>query len=238
MSHQLVHNHDTSIKTLASVLNAKLKLIPNLNNSPELNLCSADRDIVSVVQNSASQDIENLIKLLNSKDHDPDTFLPQVLIVQSNIIQPSQFGRNMKKFKMNDAITIVNKDDENEKITLAGRMFTYETPLQILILTRSKYASKELSLHIQNILANNKRIDYLLKLHDTDNPNELYAVEDYGHIKIVGVENATFSESTVQESGITVVGAELMAREQFFMFKDNDYIMRQWRVNIATRNTN
>lgn len=237
MAHLLVHNHDTSIKTFAKLLNDELKRIPNLNGSEELNLCnvSGGRDIVSVTRNNLVQDMDNLIKLLNSEDHKPEEFLPQVLVAQSNVIQPSQFGRTAKKFQMNDIIKLVNKNDETETITLAGRMFTYETPIQIVILTRTQYASKELSLHLLNILANNGKIDYQLRLHDTEHENELYSVDDYGHIKLVGVKSATFSESTVQESGMVAVGVEFTLRENFFMLKDNSYIMTKYRTEVTAK---
>ncbi|MFT7880455.1 MAG: hypothetical protein ABXS91_08685 [Sulfurimonas sp.] len=153
-------------------------------------------------------------------------------MAQSNIIQPSSFGRTMKKFQMHDAIKLANVADPSDTLLLTGQMFTYETPIQIVILTRSGYAAKELALHTQNILANNERINYRLRLYDPNNTTELHAVDDYGHIKIVGAKSASFSESTERESGIVALGTELMLRENFFMLKESSDIMTKWKVLI------
>lgn len=233
MAKQLVHNHDTSIKTFAKLLNEKIKKIPNINGSPELELCG--RDIVSITKSNLAQDIEGLIKKINNDENAADSFLPKIIIAQSNIIQPSVFGRNTKKFQMHDAIKLANKLDESETLMLTGQMFTYETPIQIVILTRSQYASKELALHALNILANNEKINYQLRLYDPNNTTELHAVDDYGHIKIVGIKSATFSESTAQESGIVALGTELTLRENFFMLKENSNIMTQWKVFVEAK---
>lgn len=231
MTPLLIHNHDTSIKTFAKFVNDTLMGIPNLNGSPELDLCG--RDIVSLTQVNLAQDIEKIITSLNNETNIASELLPQIIIARSNVIQPSQFGRMTKKFQFHDAIKIANKDNPEEFFYMSGQMFTYETPVQIVILTRSQYASKELALHLLNIMANNGKINYKLRLHDKENPNVFYAVEDYGHLNLVGVKSLTFSESTVQQSGIVALGAEFTIREQFFMLKNDPYIMEKYIVEVG-----
>ncbi|NOR57208.1 MAG: hypothetical protein GQ474_01645 [Sulfurimonas sp.] len=233
MAYNLIHNHDTSIKTLAKMLNDTLSKIPNLNGSSELDLCASD--IVSLTKTSLASDIDKLTRLLNNEDNNPDTFLPQVIIAQSNTIQPSQFTRTMKKFQMHDVITLVNKNDVTEKITLSGQMFSYETPIQIVILSRTQYASKELALHTLNILANNERINYQLRLHDTNNPSSLYSVDDYGHLNLVGVKSMSFSESIEADKGMVIIAGELILRENFFMLSEDNDIMTNWNIQVAVK---
>jgi len=229
MAYYLTHNHDTSSKTLVNLLNRELKKIPNLNNSPTLNLCQDDKNIVSLSPHGVAQDIDNLIKRLN--DDGDDKLLPQVIVAIANNIKASDFGNAFKKFKRRDGIEIVDSKDPQNKIKLAGQIFDYETPIQIVILTRSQYDAKELSLHLLNILANNSKIYYKVRLYDTDNPDKFFSVDNYGHIKLIGVQSAVFSESTTQEQGMIALGMEIAMREQFFMFKDYENILKKWEIN-------
>jgi len=229
----LVHNHDTSIKTFAKLLNDKIKKIPNVTGYDELDLC--ERDIVSITRKSLSDDLERLITSLNNKSDNPMELLPQIIVAQSNAIDPSSFGRNVKKFQMQDIITIVNVEDETDKLTLAGQMFTYETPVQIVVLTRSQYASKEIALHTLNILANNERINYKVLLQDKET-GQNHVLHDYGHIRLVGVKSASFSESSVQESGIVALAIDFKIREQFFMLRDGVDVMKKYIVRFDIEN--
>lgn len=230
----LVHNHDTSIKTFAKLLNDKLKKIPNIHNYSELDLCDGvgGRNIVSLTKKSLAEDIESLINMLNNNNNDPLTLFPQVIVAQSHEIQPSVFGRSAKKFQMNDIIKLKNKLDDTDTLTLSGQMFTYESPVQIVILTRSSHASKELSLHTWNILANNEKINYSLILEDKLS-GEYHAVEDYGHVKLVGIKSASFSDANAKESGVVATALNFTLREQFFMLRDSEKIATTFRNSVV-----
>lgn len=229
----LVHNHDTSIKTFVGLLNDKIKKIPNINNYSELDLCN--RDIVSLTVGSLAQDMEKLISMLNKEGGDEKSILPKIVVAQSHSIQPSAFGRNTKKFKMQDIIKLKNKDDDSDVLSLAGQMFTYETPVQIIVLARSGYAAKEIALHTWNILANNYRIKYSLLLRDEAN-NQFHAVEDYGHINLVGVRSSSFSDASVPESGVVASAMDFTLREQFFMLRDSEEIAKKYKFNVIVEN--
>jgi hypothetical protein len=233
----LVHNHDTSIKTFAKLLNDQIKKIPNIHGYDELELCNASsgRNIVSLTVKSLAQDIDSLLKKLNNETNNPLDLFPQIIVSQSSSISPSAFGRTMKKFQMKDIIKLVNKEDPEDTLTLAGQMFTYETPVQIVILTRSNHASKELALHTWNILANNEKIKYSLLLKDEVN-NKNHVVEDYGHLRLVGVKSASFSDASTVESGVVAVAMDFTMREQFFMLRDSEQIATKYRVDIKILN--
>ncbi len=229
----LVHNHDTSIKTFAKLLNDKIKKIPNINGYSELELC--DKDIVSLTVGSLAQDIEKLISMLNKEANSAKSVFPKIIVAQSHNIQPSAFGRSVKKFQMQDIIKLQNRDDEADTLTLAGQMFTYETQVQIIILARAGYASKELALHTWNILANNEKINYSLILQDEAN-SQFHAVEDYGHIKLVGVKSASFSDASVAQSGVVASAMDFTMREQFFMLRDSEKIATKYKFNVVVEN--
>ena len=226
----LVHNHDTSIKTFAKMLNDNIKKIPNITGFEELALC--DRDIVSITNKSLSEDIEELIKKLNNPTNNPLDIFPQIIIAQSHEIQPSVFGRSAKKFQMYDIIKLQNEVDPADTVTLTGQMFTYESPVQIVILARAGYSLKELSLHTLNILANNEKINYSLIIEDKDNA-QFHSVSDYGHINLVGIKSASFSDASVKNSGIVATAINFTIREQFFMLRDTEDVTTQYRTTVT-----
>lgn len=229
----LVHNHDTSIKTFAKMLNDNIKKIPNITGFEELNLC--DRDIVALTQKSLAEDMDTLIKKLNNDTDNPSEIFPQIIIAQSNEIQPSVFGRSAKKFQMFDIIKLQNEVDPTDTVTLTGQMFTYESPVQIVILSRSGYSTKELSLHIWNILANNQKINYSLIIEDKEN-SQFHSVGDYGHINLVGIKSASFSDTSLLESGVVASAINFTIREQFFMLRDTEDVATKYRTIVVIEN--
>ena len=69
------HNFDTAVKTMAKILNIKLKEYPNLWEIEGLDL--ANRDLITLVRSYLRQDIEELIKRMNHP------FLPNVILALS-----------------------------------------------------------------------------------------------------------------------------------------------------------
>ncbi|MGW8169658.1 MAG: hypothetical protein ACWGHH_06605 [Sulfurovaceae bacterium] len=227
-----MHNHDTSFKTLVRFLNDNIKKIP-FNGSPELQLCNAEggRNIVWASTQSLASDIGELTKKINKTNGLDDGLLPQIIIARSPSINPSQFGRDAMKFRMMRSVKLVNKLDENDTMTLAGQWFEYETPIQIVILARSQFTAKELSLHVLNILANNSKLNYGVLMTSIEDPAKSYLLSDLGEFTLANVKSASFSESTVQMSGVVAIGAEINMREQFFMFEDYNDIVTKYTIS-------
>ncbi len=219
------------------MLNDNIKRIPNVNGYDELALCNAEggRNIVSLTVKSLAEDVDTLIKKLNNDTNNPLDIFPQIIVAQSSEINPSVYGRNIKKFQMQDIIKLQNVNDANDTLTLSGQMFTYETPVQIIILTRSNYASKELSLHTWNILANHEKINYALILED-EVAGQYHKVNDYGHLKLIGVKSASFASASATQSGVVAVAMEFTMREQFFMLRDSEQIAQKYRVDFKVLN--
>lgn len=225
------HNHDTSFKVLAKTINDGLKGIYSHNHS-ELKLCSSenggvDRNIVSVSINGLNNDMEALISLLNRDD---GSLFPRVIIAKSNTINPSQMGATSKKFQMQQSVKLENVEDKSDTISLKGQIFPYETPVQIVIMARSGFATMELGLNILNILANNHTIKYDMMMNDKEDTSKKFLLKDFATLKLANINSASFSESTESNLGFVSIAMEFNMRNSYFIFRDDEAIMKNYTV--------
>ena len=218
---QLTHNHDTAKKTLAKKINTGLKEYLNLNNSPHLNL--ADRDILEIVNKSSKEDIESFIEKLNTNDE----FLPKMFLVTSPIIE--QANQLPLRYKATEQL-VLEDEEKTKRIILSGKRFAYKTQVQIIILAREEYTIQELSLLLLDVLNNMIETKYCLRLHDTENPNELYSVSNYGSMKIQEIQEAEFTQEDDENSGILASAIDFKVKQHYFFLKDIDDIAKKYEL--------
>ena len=223
----LAHNHDTSFKALAKMLNDNLNQIYS-HDPPHLQLCDngVGRDIVSIVTRSLKDDLPQLIASIKKGD----TLLPQVIIAKSISISPPQTGITPMKFQYKETVKLVNEVDENDFVTLRGQSFAYESPAQIVILSRDDFVAQELSLSIVNILANSKTVKYDLPMKSITD-DTYYRVKDVGNLKLKNINTMVFSDATDNDSGMVVVAAEFNILDNYFIFREWNDIATQYTVN-------
>lgn len=212
----LQHNHDTSINTLAEQFSIRVKAIIDNYATKELSALDTN-NVVSLVSESLKSDLEKLISKLDNDGSTAGSFLPKILITKSNQVNATSYGALPLKFAQKEFLTLENIADSTDTIELVGNWFDYEVPIQILILTRSGYANKELSLEVLRILYDIKHINYKLKVFDDVDPSAVHTVENFGEVSIFGFENKSF-ESTIAgaDNSIVINTLEFSMRENYF----------------------
>jgi len=130
-----------------------------------------------------------------------------------------------------EEMNMCNGDGTKKSIvTLAGQFFEYESPVQIVILARSSYVAKELSLALWNILGNNLTIKYDLPLYDKNDKTVFYRVRDIGSLRLLNVQSMSFSDTTIQYSGVVSMGAEFNVKDKYFIFENWEDIATKYVI--------
>ena len=220
-------NSDTALKIVAKTINDELKhtfshFLPSLNLCPENN--GVDRDLVSISTKSISDDIEELFTTINHKKD--DSLLPQIIIGKSNEIVPSRLGRESGKFKFHKEFKFVNEADSST-IILRGQSFSYESPIQIIILARAGFEVTSLGLAIINILTNNKRLTYDVF---AQSETQKYRLKDITAVKVLGADIASFSESTEKYKGYVAIATELNIQHEYLMLTANESTLKSFKI--------
>ena len=226
------HSYDTAINTFAYKLNEALQSMINFSMSEELQMCNdgEPRDVVIVSRKRIIESVEDVITKLNH-DEDDELF-PVVLVGQSLEVSPSSFGTTLGGHSTRDSITVYNEDDESDFKRFKGRRFEFESAIQIVIMAREQNTVRELSLWIIDFLQSNKKIGYKLLIQDTENKTEFSSLDGYGGIKLLGANELTFSETTVQKSGVVSSAMDFKILDSFFALKETEDIMMSYDVQV------
>ena len=228
MALYLEHNSDTSLNMMSKILHDKLKEITTYRNVKEFDNLS-NEGTVQIVDISLKENLEELIQSIDNNNSATE-FLPKILIAQSKEIDHTKYLSNLS-FAKKEAITLVNKDDETDIKLLEGTWFEYETRVQLLLLTRSTFVNKDLSLELIRILYEMRSIKYPLRLYDDTVPNLFYEVENYGTLDLMGFENSPMMMETIGESkAIVATGIEFSLRENYFRLKEAS-VYRNLEIN-------
>ena len=217
-------NTDTSIKTFARILNEDFKKISNVYNISELENIATNDTLVQTVKTDLKSDINMLIEMLNSGKE----VLPKILIAKSSDIN-NEVSRALK-YQTPEIITIENKDDPNDKYKLSGTFFEFETKGQIIVLSRNSYAKRELQLELIRLLYKNRFINYKLRVFDSTKPNELYILEDFGSLEVLGFQNQPFDKQSDESNGVEANFLDIIFRENYFKLSDETGVMLKYEI--------
>lgn len=215
----LQHNHSTSLKTIAKVLADEISNITNVYNIDEVESIKSKK--IAVIDNM-EMDINKYIAYLDkSNTNNTDDVLPKIVILRSNTIKNERLTQ--QHFNTVDRITLVNKDDDTDKIFLEGTNFAYETDIQFAILSRNNYAGLEIQLELKRLIATVlKKINYSLVVYDDTTPNLLYKTDEFGSIALYGFENAQFEKQSDDDTGYNIIYLTGTMEESYFKLKTAD----------------
>jgi len=207
----LQHNHDTSLLTLARNINNDLANIVNEYNLSELNNLKDRKNIVGVVKNSLKDEIERLIKNIDTLE------LPKVILAKANNVKLPDYKTQLQLNAM-ETIRLINPNDDTDIQHMGGIWFEYETQGQIIILNRDSYASIDLQLELYRILNRNQAIDYKLKLFTKDSVSDFYVIDNFGSLEVMGFKDEEWS---FQESNnIKVATLDFKLKESYFKLEN------------------
>ena len=204
------HNFDTAVKTMAKILNIKLKEYPNLWEIEGLDL--ANRDLITLVRSYLRQDIEELIKRMNHP------FLPNVILALSPQVELVKKGR-MENLPVSEIIH--NKINPNDKIVLSGTRFKYRIQAQLVVLARSDYVIREISLLLLDALKSIKEYPYCVKLHNTNNTNN-YTLDGFARLRLEDIYESQFVQEDSTGHRVLASGIDFYVVDEFFLMKEDD----------------
>lgn len=224
----LQHSSLTSLKTFAKLLEDELSKIDNIYNLTELNSFIEKKNKVAIVENNLKDNLEAIIKSLQSN---PDKdILPKILIARSNNIR-NQISNNKLSFEAENRITLVDKDDKNNKIFLSGKWFEYEYDMQVIVLNRNMSVSIEMQLELKRILTTTLRqFFYKLRVYDSNEPNKFYVCDEFGKVDLYTVESNDFETQSDSETGFFVNYITFTLSETYFKLKTDD-VYRKMIIN-------
>lgn len=214
----LQHNHDVSLKYFAEVLQNKIKAIATIYNVSEIKALANRNDIVSVVSANLKDDINKIIEQMKKRD---DDLFPKFILAKSNVITPASYGLAQQRYNQYENIRIVNKEDAEDWHDLKGVWFEYDMPIQLIILTKTGYASRELQLEMMRILYEMKEVYYSLRVYDDTVPNDFYVLDDFGSVNIYGFENTPFGTQP-DVNGVTPAMLDFTMKEAYFKLESSD----------------
>jgi hypothetical protein len=196
----LQHSNLTSLRTLAKLLNDELGKVTTIYNLTELQNFIDKKNKVAIVENSLKDSIDKILVALKSEKN--KDILPKVLIARGNATR-NDLSNNRLNFESSDKITLINKNNKDDKIFLEGSYIEYETDIQFIILSRNQSVSFELQIELKRILVTALRqVFYKLRVYDDTAPDEFYETDDFGKIDLLGLENATFEAQTDEDTNI------------------------------------
>jgi hypothetical protein len=214
---QIIPNYNTAYKTLAKHLSTEFLKYPNLYNHPEL--ISRGDDFVELARENLKQESEKMIRNF-VKSGTPKMTLPKVYLVVSPQIESVEQKKSI--LELLPTSTVVKNSATNEELTFTGDKMTYRAKAQVVIFSRSEYTIREMSLRLVQILRKIKMMNYCLKIFDSENPNDINVISDFGKFWIRDLSDFAYTQEDDEGSKILASGLDFYIEDEFFLMEKVD----------------